>query len=110
MAIQLTQRPARRPVETIGRLPAPFDAVAAVLADRPWAAFTGHPSNPPVVVELTGPASLSRAVRLGWGRSFVDHDGAFTLPVWWEAKDHPGLFPTFDGGLEARPAGGDRTE
>ncbi len=111
MATNLTHRPSRRPIEAIGSVPATFEAVAGILADRPWAAFAdGEPTGPPVTILLGGPAHLSRAIRLGWGCSFVDHDGAFTLPIWWEAEAHPGIFPTFDGGLEVRRAGPGRAE
>lgn len=107
----LTQRPTRRPVHAISAVHGPYDTVTAVLVDRPAAAFTAGPASaPPVVVELGGPANLSRAVRLGWGHWFIDSDNAFTLPVWWEASEHQGLFPTFDGGLELRPAGPEKTE
>ena len=111
MATNVAHRPNRRSIETTSSVGASFETVVAILTDRPWAAFTDDPqAEPPVTVHLGGPAHLSRAVRLGWGRCFVDHDGAFALPVWWEAEAHPGAFPTFDGGLEIRRAGPDRAE
>lgn len=111
METNVAHRPARRPIEIVSSVGASFETIVAILADRPGVAFTDGPrAGPPVTVHLGGPAHLSQAVRLGWGRSFADHDGGFVLPIWWEAEAHPGVFPTFDGGLEIRRAGSDRAE
>jgi hypothetical protein len=59
-------------------------------------------------VDLPGGLHVSRHVRVGFGPVFQEDD-AFVVPVWWEAAEHPHLFPTFDGGFEVRPAD-DETE
>lgn len=32
----------------------------------------------------------------------MEEDGVVAVPLWWEDAHHPGLFPTFDGGVELR--------
>lgn len=98
----------------MGRLvPVNIDAALPVVRHTPerliesgfaawWAAprgAEGHDVRPP------GPtASVSRPVRVGLGPTF-EEDGALVVAVWWEAVEHPRLFPAFDGGFELRAAG-----
>jgi hypothetical protein len=114
MALNLTVR--RRPVELARRVPVGIDAAVDVLrygADRlvgpelaaPWAATAGPGT---LGVELPGGIHLTREVRIGFGPLF-EEDGTCAVPVWWEAAEHPHLFPIFDGALEVRRLG-DGTE
>jgi hypothetical protein len=107
MALNLTVR--RRPIELVRPVPVTVDAAVDVLrhgADRlvasdlaaPWAASAGLST---LAVDLPGGVHLTREVRIGFGPS-VEDDGSFAVPVWWEAEEHPHLFPTFDGALEVR--------
>ena len=52
---------------------------------------------------------LQREVRVGFAPIQEDDDGRQILPVWWEAAQHPQLFPTFDGGLHVRAEGTETT-
>ena len=54
-----------------------------------------------LAVDLPGGMHIAREVRIGCG-PLLQEDDAVTLPVWWEAAEHPQLFPTFDGGLGVR--------
>lgn len=107
----------RRPVEIARRVPVGIEAASAVLregADRligpefpaPWAASGAHHT---LGIEFPGGVRLTREVHLGTGPVFEEDDGV-AVAVWWEAAEHPHLFPTFDGALEVRPAGDGTTE
>ena len=106
----------RRPVEMTRRVPVQVDAAIAVLKQTPeclvgsefkasWMAPDGAET---LGVELPGGVHITRDVRVGLGPVFQEDD-VFVLAVWWEAAEHPQLFPTFDGGFELR-ASGDATE
>jgi hypothetical protein len=108
MAFNLTIR--RRSVELARPLPVPLGDATDVLrygADRlvapdlaaPWAAGEGLST---VAVDLPGGLRLTRDVRIGFGPIFEEEDGSVAVPVWWEAEDHPQLFPSFDGAFEVR--------
>lgn len=106
----------RRPVKLTRRVPVKIDAAIAVLKKTPerligseFAASWMAPEGAETLgVELPGGVHISRDVRVGLGPVFQEDD-AFVLAVWWEAAEHPQLFPTFDGGFELRAAG-DETE
>lgn len=112
--MQMTAR--RRPVEIARLVPVHIEAAIEVVKHAPerligadfaasWMAPDGAEN---LSVDLPGGVHLSREVRVGFGPVFQEDD-AFVVAVWWEAAEHPQLFPTFDGGFEAR-AVGDETE
>ena len=96
MASTLTLQ--RRSVEFARRVPVSLDAAVAVLYRDPSDVI-----GPRVPAPLPGGREIAREVRVGFGRLLED-EGVIALPVWWEDSEHPELFPTFDGGLELRPA------
>jgi len=59
----------------------------------------------PLQMHLAG-VTFDRSAAVGFGPVVEEDDGARVLPVWWEAAEQPWLFPSFDGGLEVRPAPG----
>jgi hypothetical protein len=69
----------------------------------PWAAPPGVST---LAIDLPGGVHLTREVRVGFG-PISEEDGISAVPVWWEAAEHPHLFPSFDGALEVHPAAGD---
>jgi len=101
----------RRPVEFARRVPVPVDVAVAVLdrepqrviASRLETADAGGEAYADLGVEMPGGRRVARDVRVGFGK-LLDDDGIMAVPLWWEAAEHPELFPTFDGGLELRPA------
>ncbi|HKY77174.1 MAG TPA: hypothetical protein VJS45_13595 [Acidimicrobiia bacterium] len=110
MVMTVTAR--RRPVEIARRVPVGIEAAVDVLkhgserligADfaASWMVTDGSET---LGIDLPGGMHVSREVRVGFGPVFQDDD-AFVLAVWWEAAEHPQLFPTFDGGFEVRAAG-----
>ena len=101
----------RRPVELVRVVPVALDSAVAVF-DREPHRLIGSGRAYPIAwgelradlgFQLPGAGRLGREVRVGFG-PLIDEDGTRTLPVWWEAAEHPELFPTFDGGLELRAA------
>ncbi len=99
----------RRTIEMVRRVPIALDAAVEVLRNAPdrligsrfaapWASARGLRL---LAVALPGGIHIARDVRIGCG-PLLEEDDAFALPVWWEAAEHPQLFPTFDGGLEVR--------
>ena len=46
---------------------------------------------------------FDRQAAIEIGPVVEEADGTRLLPLWWEAAEHPGLFPTFDGGLQVCP-------
>ena len=112
MVMRMTDR--RRPVEMARRVPVGIEAAVDILkhaserliaADfaASWMAPDGAET---LAIDLPGGMHVSREVRVGLGPVFQEDD-AFVVAVWWEAAEHPQLFPTFDGGFEVRPAGDD---
>jgi hypothetical protein len=99
----------RRAIEMVRRVPIAVDVALAILQnapdrllatglEAPWAATAGHGI---LGVDLPGGVQVTREVRMGLG-PLLEDDGVYALPVWWEAAEHPHLFPTFDGGVEIR--------
>ena len=114
MAMTMSVR--RRPVEITRRVPVGIEAAVHILKHAPerllgadfatsWIVSDGPET---LGIDLPGGMHVSREVRVGFGPAFQEED-AFVLAVWWEAAEHPQLFPTFDGGFEVRAAG-DATE
>lgn len=106
----------RRAVLLVRRVPVPVDAAIAVLAREPERVIGSHLGAPwaasgltaELSVELPSGRQLARQVEVRFG-PLLEDDDALALPLWWQATDHPQLFPTFDGGLELR-GDGDGTE
>jgi hypothetical protein len=107
----LTSR--RCPVEVARLVPVTPDAAVDVLrysADllvapdlaAPWSA---PPGVSRLAIDLPGGVHLARDVRVGFGPLF-EEDGVSAVPVWWEAEQHPHLYPSFDGAFEVHPADG----
>jgi hypothetical protein len=102
----------RRQVISLRRhLPLPFSAVVAALRADPAGVVSPAPERDEEGAEATTltlsatvawGVELSRTVRVHLGPLLEDDDGAVALPLWWEAAEHPSLFPTLDGGLEVR--------
>jgi len=98
------------------RIPVLAAEVTARLCEAP-ATLLGHPapeagrSAPnerhllPLNVRVAG-VRFDRTAAVGFGPLVEEDDGSRLLPLWWEAAEHPGLFPTFAGGLEIRPVDG----
>ena len=63
-----------------------------------------------------GASSISRRVQAQVGPASIGAaPGEFeprtlTVPIWWRAADHPGLFPTLAGEIRVRNAGAGRIE
>ena len=102
---------ARRPVILARTVRVPADAAHSLLVTDP-AAFVG--ASPPasdetgrrrIGIRLLGDVKVQRKVKIGFGPVIEEDDGTLVLPVWWEAAEHPSLFPTFDGGLEVGESG-----
>jgi hypothetical protein len=99
----------RRAVDLVRRVPAPLDVVVAALQWDPHRLIGSHLGPPwtdtqlhaDLVVELLGGRHVTREVDIGIG-PLLEDDGALAFPLWWQAAEHPQLFPTFDGGLELR--------
>ena len=97
----------RRAVELVRRVPVPLAAAVAVLQHDPHRVigshlggpWTSHDVHADLAVALFGGRQVAREVRIGVG-PLLEDDDALALPLWWQAADHPELFPTFDGGLE----------
>lgn len=97
---------ARRPVSLSRTIPVPSHAVlatliadaGAVIGVRPGA--TAQSGRRRVGVKLLGDVAFGREVTVGYGPPMHEDDGTMVVPLWWEAAEHPGLFPTFDGGFE----------
>jgi hypothetical protein len=108
----ITATPHRRAVEElVRRVPVPAAAATALLQRDPRRIIGSHLGAPwtttgihvDLAVELFSGHQVARAVRIGVGPLIEDDDdGALAVPLWWQAADHPHLFPTFDGGLELR--------
>lgn len=111
MAMMVTAR--RRPVEIARRVPVPLEAAVDVLKHASerligadFAAYWMAADRAEMLgIDLPGGLHVSQEVRVGLGPVF-EEDGAYVVAVWWEAAEHPHLFPTFDGGFEVRGAGG----
>jgi len=100
----------------IRHVPVPAAEVSARLSEAPGV-LLGHAATSagrtapderhllPLTVRLAG-VRFDRTAAVGFGPLVEEDDGSRLLPLWWEAADHPGLFPTFAGGLEIRPDGG----
>ena len=109
MALRVTAL--RRPVERARLVRVPLHAAIAVLGEHPDRVIGAHLETPleggavqaGIGVGFLGGRRILRQVRVGLG-PLLDDDGIVALPVWWEDAQHPDLFPTFDGGLELRPA------
>ena len=97
-------------------LPVPAVAVFARLSEDPAALLggtgrqpasegSGEPALIPLSVRIAG-VRFDRRAAVGFGPLIEEDDGSLLLPLWWEAAEHPGLFPTFTGGLEVRPDDG----
>jgi hypothetical protein len=106
----ITATPHRRAVETlVRRVPVPAAAATALLRRDPHRVIGSHLGAPwtstgihvDLAVELFSGHQVAREVRIGVG-PLIDDEGVLALPLWWQADDHPQLFPTFDGGLELR--------
>ena len=92
------------------RLAVPAEEVVKRLSEDP-AGLLG-PADPgtgpsgqflvPLSVRLAG-VRFDRAAAVGFGPLVEEDDASRLLPLWWEAAEHPWLFPTFAGGLEVRP-------
>jgi hypothetical protein len=66
----------------------------------PW---NGTALHGDLAVALFGGRQATREVSIGVGPLLEDEDeDAVAIPLWWQAADHPQLFPTFDGGIELR--------
>ena len=110
--MKMTDR--RRPVEMACRVPVGIETAVDILmhaSERLIAADFAASWMAPIgaetlEIELPGGMHVSREVRVGVGPVFQEGD-AFVVAVWWEAAEHPQLFPTFDGGFEVRRAGDD---
>jgi hypothetical protein len=91
-------------------VPVPLDVAVGVLSRDPARVIGAHvervmadgEGHTDVGVEFGG-RRVARDVRVGFG-PFLEEDDVMAIPVWWEASEHPELFPTFDGGLELRAA------
>ena len=99
----------RRAVELFRHIPVPLGTAVAILErdpqrmigtclGAPWAGAQVHAD---LAVELFGGRHIARQVQVGVGHLLEDDD-TLALPLWWQAAQHPQLFPTFDGGLELR--------
>lgn len=95
----------RRPVEVVREVCFPADAVRAALEDDPVAVVSGlRPDGViRIGVEISPRLRFEREIAVGFGPFIEEDDGTVNLVLWWEASHQPGLFPTFDGGLEVRP-------
>jgi hypothetical protein len=99
--------PNRRTVGLTRHVRVPLRRVVAILEATPER-VVGHEFEVPptsqseteLAVDVAG-IHVSRPVRVGFGK-MLDDDGVLALPIWWEAADHSGWYPTFDGGLEVR--------
>lgn len=111
MALTVTSQ--RRPVELGRYVPVPASAAVAVLRHQPGRVIGGQlqvflgdgEAYADLGVDVLGGRRIAREVRIGFG-SLLDDEGILALPVWWDDAEHPELFPTFDGGVEVRPAAG----
>jgi hypothetical protein len=107
----LASRRQRRPVERGRCVSVSLGSAVAVLRRDPGAVIGSHVERfmaegeayTDLGVEVLGGRRVARDVRVGFGPVLEDDD-VVAVPVWWEATEHPELFPTFDGGLELRPA------
>lgn len=107
--MSITAARQRRAIELVRRVPMPLPATVALLEHDPHRVISAHLGAPwtgtelhaDLAVELFGGRQVAREVRIGIGRLLEDDD-ALALPLWWQAAEHPQLFPTFDGGLELR--------
>lgn len=98
----------RRAVEMSRRVPVRIEAAVEILKHEPeclvgsvlTTGLTAAEVQQKLGVELPMGMHIARTIRVGLAPAFED-DGAFVVPMWWEAAEHPHLFPTFDGGLEA---------
>ena len=99
----------RRGVDLARRVPVPLAAAVALFARDPHrliradlgAPWTSTQLQADLAVELFGGRQITREVEIGVG-PLLEDDDALALPLWWQATEHPQLFPTFDGGLELR--------
>jgi hypothetical protein len=111
VGMALSVPPQRRPVEIARHVPVPVDVAVAVLRQDPRdvigprlrAPVPDRETYADLGVEVLGGRRVARDVRVGFG-PLIEDDDAMAVPVWWEAAEHPELFPTFDGGLEVRAA------
>jgi len=102
----------RHPVELARRVPVPLHTAIAIFSGDPGRVIGSHVSAPvdgvtytDVGVEVLGVRRVTRHVRVGFGPVLAE-DAVVAVPLWWEAAEHPELFPTFDGGIELWPAAG----
>ena len=95
------------------RIPVPDQEVVARLSEQPARLLgpagrepvpSGQRHLVPLSVRFAG-VRFDRSAAVGFGPLVEEDDGSRLLPLWWEAAEHPWLFPTFVGGLEVRPAG-----
>jgi hypothetical protein len=97
---------ARRPIRLIRTIPIPTIAVLARLVVDAGTVIGVQPDASPQAghrrlgIRFLGDMALAREVTVGYGPPMEEDDGTAVLPLWWEATEHPWLFPTFDGGLE----------
>ena len=105
----LTANHHRRAVALVRHVPVPVEAAVALLEHDPHRVIGSHLGAPwngmalhaDLAVELFGRRAVAREVSVGIGPLIEDED-ALALPLWWQAAEHPQLFPTFDGGIELR--------
>lgn len=71
-----------------------------VIGSQFGAPWNGRVLHADLAFELFG-GEVAREVLVGIGPLIEDED-ALALPLWWQAAEHPQLFPTFDGGIELR--------
>lgn len=112
--VEVMAPPQGVPVVLMRRIPRPAADVRACLAAGP-AALLGLPGEPedlpegryavPLEVRFAG-VRFDRTAAVGFASVIEEDDGTQVLPLWWEAAEQPWLFPTFEGGLEVRPANG----
>jgi hypothetical protein len=101
----------RRAVACSCRVPVPVETAVAALEQDPGGVIGDRLPQPAtdaqVPLGVAGPwgVQIGRDVRVGFGPP-VREDGVYAVPVWWEAAEHPRLFPTFDGGFELVAVGG----
>jgi hypothetical protein len=101
------------PVVMTRQIPVPAAEINACLSQGPAALLGTSEAGMetpdgrhlvPLRVRFAG-VHFDRTAAVGFGPVIEEDDGTKVLPLWWEAAEQPWLFPTFNGGLEARPLG-----
>lgn len=98
----------RRPIEVVCDLIVPFEDVVAVLRTESAVLVADDVTHDGRLIATLRPspgAMVHWDVEVHLGQLLEDGD-AVGLPLWWEARRLPAVFPTLEAGLEASPSPG----